>query len=214
MVGNTVIRENIARIIYLQFNCTLRKGICFSRIFQPNASHRLDWHIIPATAVDVNKSWGMEDFQMVAFAFQFQCILFLFTFLLDKFQHRCVTDDQLAIRDWVGRIPCGAIPDLVMNILSGKAVNQVEVPSIDLHLQMGRSIFQEMQGLRYKKSFYKFMNNIVHRELRRAFKHITVVADEIGSNEYISFFQIPLSPAHFVIGKDSYTKKRFVQLFV
>lgn len=45
-----------------------------------------------------------------------------------------------------------------------------------------------MQGLRYKKSFYKFMNNIVHRELRRAFKHITVVADEIGSNEYMQSF--------------------------
>ena len=26
------------------------------------------------------------------------------------------------------------------------------------------------RGLQYKKSFYKFMNNIVHRELRRAFK--------------------------------------------
>lgn len=45
-----------------------------------------------------------------------------------------------------------------------------------------------MQGLQYKKSFYKFMNNIVHRELRRAFKHITVVADEIGSNEYMQSF--------------------------
>ena len=28
------------------------------------------------------------------------------------------------------------------------------------------------RGLQYKKSFYKFMNNIVHRELRRAFKAI------------------------------------------
>lgn len=45
-----------------------------------------------------------------------------------------------------------------------------------------------MQGLQYKKSFYKFMNNIVHRELRRAFKSITVVADEIGSNEYVQSF--------------------------
>lgn len=26
------------------------------------------------------------------------------------------------------------------------------------------------RGLQYKKSFYKFMNNIVHRELRRAFE--------------------------------------------
>ena len=44
------------------------------------------------------------------------------------------------------------------------------------------------RGLQYKKSFYKFMNNIVHRELRRAFEKITVVADEIGSNDYMQSF--------------------------
>lgn len=43
-----------------------------------------------------------------------------------------------------------------------------------------------MKGLQYKKTFYKFMNNIVHRELRRAFEKITIVADEIGGNEYIA----------------------------
>lgn len=32
------------------------------------------------------------------------------------------------------------------------------------------------------------MNNIVHRELRRAFEKITVVADEIGSNDYMQSF--------------------------
>ena len=42
--------------------------------------------------------------------------------------------------------------------------------------------------LQYKKTFYKFMNNIVHRELRRAFEKITVVADEIGSNDYMQSF--------------------------
>lgn len=45
-----------------------------------------------------------------------------------------------------------------------------------------------IKGLQYKKTFYKFMNNIVHRELRRAFEKITVVADEIGSNEYMQSF--------------------------
>ena len=45
-----------------------------------------------------------------------------------------------------------------------------------------------MQGLRYKASFYKFMNNIVHKELRRAFEKITIVADEMGSNEYMQSF--------------------------
>ena len=45
-----------------------------------------------------------------------------------------------------------------------------------------------MKGLQYKKTFYKFMNNLVHRELRRAFEKIVVVADEIGTNEYMQSF--------------------------
>lgn len=45
-----------------------------------------------------------------------------------------------------------------------------------------------MKGLQHKKTFYKFMNNIVHRELRRSFKEITIIADEIGGNEYMQSF--------------------------
>lgn len=45
-----------------------------------------------------------------------------------------------------------------------------------------------MVGLKYKKTFYKFMNNIVHNELRSAFENITVVADEIGNKEYMKSF--------------------------
>lgn len=44
------------------------------------------------------------------------------------------------------------------------------------------------RGLQYKQSFYKFMNNIVHRELRRAFERIVVVADEVGTNDYMQSF--------------------------
>lgn len=44
-------------------------------------------------------------------------------------------------------------------------------------------------GLKYKKSFFKFMNNIVHKELRRTFSNLTVVADENGSNEYLKSFK-------------------------
>ena len=44
------------------------------------------------------------------------------------------------------------------------------------------------KGLQYKKSFYKFMNNIMHKELRRAFKKITIISDEIGRNEYMESF--------------------------
>lgn len=44
------------------------------------------------------------------------------------------------------------------------------------------------KGLKYKKSFYKFMNNIVHQELKRSFKYITVIADEMIDNEYMQSF--------------------------
>lgn len=44
------------------------------------------------------------------------------------------------------------------------------------------------RGLQYKPVFYKFMNNIVHQELRRAFQKITIIADEIGSNDYMQSF--------------------------
>lgn len=37
-------------------------------------------------------------------------------------------------------------------------------------------------------SFYKFMNNIVHNELRKAFQKLTIIADEIGTNEYMESF--------------------------
>lgn len=44
------------------------------------------------------------------------------------------------------------------------------------------------KGLRQKASFYKFMNNIIHKELRRAFTDLIVVADEIGGSEYMRSF--------------------------
>ncbi len=44
------------------------------------------------------------------------------------------------------------------------------------------------KGLQYKKTFYKFMNNIVHRELRRAFEKVTIVADELIDNDYMQSF--------------------------
>lgn len=44
------------------------------------------------------------------------------------------------------------------------------------------------KGLCYKPSFYKFLNNIVHKELRRAFANVVVMADEIGGSEYMKSF--------------------------
>lgn len=45
-----------------------------------------------------------------------------------------------------------------------------------------------MRGWQYKGSFYKFMNNIVHKELRQAFSKLTIVADEMGTNDYMNSF--------------------------
>ena len=45
------------------------------------------------------------------------------------------------------------------------------------------------KGLQYKTSFYKFLNDKVHFELRRAFSCLTVVADELGTNEYMESFK-------------------------
>ncbi|MBQ7845541.1 MAG: DUF3800 domain-containing protein [Clostridia bacterium] len=44
------------------------------------------------------------------------------------------------------------------------------------------------KGLQYKGTFYKFMNNIVHRELRQAYSKLTIVADEMGSCDYMKSF--------------------------
>ncbi|MEE1124381.1 MAG: DUF3800 domain-containing protein [Acutalibacteraceae bacterium] len=45
-----------------------------------------------------------------------------------------------------------------------------------------------VKGLRFKTSFYKFMNNIVHKELRHPFMKLTIVADEIGGSDYMQSF--------------------------
>lgn len=46
----------------------------------------------------------------------------------------------------------------------------------------------ENSGLTYKKTFYKFLNNLVYEELRTAYRQLTIVADEVGGNEYLASF--------------------------
>ena len=46
----------------------------------------------------------------------------------------------------------------------------------------------ENSGLRYKESFYKFLNNLVYKELRVSFQNLIMVADQMGSNDYIKSF--------------------------
>lgn len=43
-------------------------------------------------------------------------------------------------------------------------------------------------GSMSKESFYKFVNNLVHQELRHAFKKLVVCADESSENEFIKTF--------------------------
>lgn len=51
-----------------------------------------------------------------------------------------------------------------------------------------KRLLLDSKGLKFKPSFYKFLNNIVHKELRRAFPKLTIVADEIGGSEYMKSF--------------------------
>ena len=50
-----------------------------------------------------------------------------------------------------------------------------------------QKIFKD-SGLMFKESFYKFVNNLVHKELRYAFRKLIVCADEFGGNEYMNSF--------------------------
>lgn len=46
----------------------------------------------------------------------------------------------------------------------------------------------ENSGLRYKTPFYKFLNNIVHQELRISYNNLTITADEVEGNDYLQSF--------------------------
>lgn len=53
---------------------------------------------------------------------------------------------------------------------------------------LDKSLVKRDSGLHFKESFYKFLNNIVHEELRQAFYKLTIVADTIGGSEYMKSF--------------------------
>lgn len=62
------------------------------------------------------------------------------------------------------------------------------LPFTILSVIVDKTLLVENKGLKFKSSFYKFMNNIVHKELRRAFVKLTIVADEIGGSDYMQSF--------------------------
>ncbi len=51
-----------------------------------------------------------------------------------------------------------------------------------------RKIYQENSGLMFKRSFYKFLNELLYKELRYCFSQIDIFADESGSSEYAVSF--------------------------
>ena len=58
----------------------------------------------------------------------------------------------------------------------------------------------EQSGLRFKPSFYKFINNLAYQELRTSFSNLVITADEVGENDYLKSFakyirerEVPLS---------------------
>ncbi len=59
-----------------------------------------------------------------------------------------------------------------------------------------KSKIYEQSGLRYKHSFYKFINNIAYQELRVSFSKLVIIADEIGGNDFLQSF------AKYIRGKE------------
>ena len=61
----------------------------------------------------------------------------------------------------------------------------LDIPYKIFAIVVDKESLKDSRGLQFKKPFYKFMNNIVHKELRAAFKNLVVVADEIGGSDYM-----------------------------
>jgi tetrahydromethanopterin S-methyltransferase subunit G/biotin operon repressor len=45
------------------------------------------------------------------------------------------------------------------------------------------------QGFKYKESFYKFLNNLLYKELYRTFPNLKLCVDEYGGNDYMLSFK-------------------------
>lgn len=64
----------------------------------------------------------------------------------------------------------------------------IKLPFTIFPIIINKKLCENYKGLHFKKSFYKFTNNIMHKGLRRSFSKITIVADEIGANDYMKSF--------------------------
>jgi len=64
----------------------------------------------------------------------------------------------------------------------------VDLPFNVFALVFDKKLMIDYKGPQYKQTFYKFLNNIVHKELRHAFSDLIVVADQIGGSDYMQSF--------------------------
>ena len=64
----------------------------------------------------------------------------------------------------------------------------IKLPFRIFALVVDKKLIYPQSGLRYKKSFYKWLNNIVYSELSLNFKSLKIVADEFGSSDYMKSF--------------------------
>jgi len=54
----------------------------------------------------------------------------------------------------------------------------------------------EVKGFHYKKSFYKYLNNLLYKELFRTFPELELYVDEHGSNDYMLEFKKYVTKNH------------------
>lgn len=64
----------------------------------------------------------------------------------------------------------------------------VKLPFVIYFFVIDKTKIFENCGPRYKKTFYKFCNEKNYNELYTNFKELSIIADEIGGNEYIKDF--------------------------
>ena len=71
-----------------------------------------------------------------------------FRFVVYKAGHRCVSDDDLAVRHRRNRVLIGTEPHLVVDGVGRQSVYQIKLSAVDLQLKMGGQIAQKVENLR------------------------------------------------------------------
>jgi len=65
----------------------------------------------------------------------------------------------------------------------------IKIPFRCIVYVIDKSKILKESGLAYKESFYKYLNNLVHNDLRRSFDDIEIVSDALGTSEFMNSFQ-------------------------